>query len=74
MCPPSPSLTTTLSCLANRIPQIREVAVAVAGCLAPMLQELLTDNAVLCELSCVISDPGAPRQPLHTDTDQVGSS
>ena len=47
------------------------MVVAVTGCLAPMLQELLTDGAVICELSCVISDPGAPRQPLHTDTDQV---
>lgn len=29
------------------------------------------DDAVeveLCELSCIVADPGAPRQPLHADT------
>jgi ectoine hydroxylase-related dioxygenase (phytanoyl-CoA dioxygenase family) len=31
------------------------------------IEELLTSNAVLYELSCLISDPGSPRQNIHPD-------
>ena len=33
-----------------------------------MLREVVTDEALLAELSCVVSDPGSVSQPLHSDT------
>jgi|EP01047_Picozoa_sp_COSAG01_P082221 ectoine hydroxylase-related dioxygenase (phytanoyl-CoA dioxygenase family) len=47
--------------LAAVLEAMRSVAPLVAAVLA-------SDTALLCELSCLISDPGAPRQPLHSDT------
>eukprot|EP00927_Polykrikos_kofoidii_P046353 TRINITY_DN40584_c0_g1_i1.p1 TRINITY_DN40584_c0_g1~~TRINITY_DN40584_c0_g1_i1.p1 ORF type:complete len:363 (-),score=42.41 TRINITY_DN40584_c0_g1_i1:258-1292(-) len=35
--------------------------------LGKLLLELVGPNAELSELSCIISDPGAGQQPLHTD-------
>lgn len=37
------------------------------GKIAPILQELLGDNAILYELACLISDPGSNRQEIHPD-------
>jgi ectoine hydroxylase-related dioxygenase (phytanoyl-CoA dioxygenase family) len=37
---------------------------AVGGCLA----DILTRDAVLCELSALVADPGAAAQLLHPDT------
>ena len=36
--------------------------------LRPAVVELLTDDALVCELACLITDPGAARQQLHADT------
>lgn len=36
--------------------------------LRPALNELLGDDAELFELAALVSDPGAPRQPMHPDT------
>eukprot|EP00928_Gymnodinium_smaydae_P022410 TRINITY_DN18834_c0_g1_i2.p1 TRINITY_DN18834_c0_g1~~TRINITY_DN18834_c0_g1_i2.p1 ORF type:complete len:275 (-),score=50.51 TRINITY_DN18834_c0_g1_i2:150-974(-) len=46
----------------------REAVVSALRVLLPMLSELLTAEARLCELSCLVSDPGAQRQALHYDT------
>ena len=36
--------------------------------LRPLLDRLFAPDAALCELSALVSDSGAPRQPLHFDT------
>ena len=36
--------------------------------LRPALNDLLGDDAELFELAALVSDPGAPRQPMHPDT------
>lgn len=36
--------------------------------LRPMLGDVLGDDAELFELAALVSDPGAPRQPMHPDT------
>eukprot|EP01052_Picozoa_sp_SAG31_P006917 SAG31_NODE_324_length_17691_cov_8.128126_13_plen_329_part_00 len=36
--------------------------------LKPLLASIVTAHGRLCELSALISDPGASRQPLHADT------
>ena len=49
------------------------VAVAAAEALVPLSPVIrgcthAGEQARLCELSSIVSDPGSPRQPLHTDT------
>ena len=36
--------------------------------LGPLLRELVGPGALLHEVSCLVSDPGAPRQCVHADT------
>lgn len=36
--------------------------------LKPIASEWGTEHAQVCELACLIADPGAPQQPLHSDT------
>ena len=40
----------------------------LVAALHPLLQEIATEDSMLVELSSIISDPGALRQPLHSDT------
>jgi len=49
-------------------PPVEAALVPVIEQLRPMLCEVLGDDAELFELAALISDPGAPRQPLHPDT------
>jgi hypothetical protein len=37
------------------------------GKIAPILRELLGEDAILYELACLISDPGSNRQEIHPD-------
>ena len=37
------------------------------GKIAPILKELLGEDAILYELACLISDPGSNRQEIHPD-------
>ena len=36
--------------------------------LAPLLQRTVTSDGTMHELSCLVADPGAPRQCIHADT------
>mmetsp|Transcript_47854 Transcript_47854/g.95782 ORF Transcript_47854/g.95782 Transcript_47854/m.95782 type:complete len:192 (+) Transcript_47854:94-669(+) len=36
--------------------------------LAPLLEATVGSNALIHELSCLVADPGAPRQCIHADT------
>jgi ectoine hydroxylase-related dioxygenase (phytanoyl-CoA dioxygenase family) len=47
---------------------IRAVVGQALQVLAPMMEQVLTADAELTELACLISDPGASAQPLHSDT------
>ena len=47
---------------------VRAAVLEIVAAVAPLLAELITDEALICELACIISDPGAPRQQLHADT------
>ena len=46
---------------------VHEMLDSIGGCLA----EILTPDAELCELAALFSDPGAPQQKLHPDTQIV---
>ena len=48
-------------------PVVEAVLLPVVEQLRPLLTELLPD-AELFELAALVSDPGAPRQPVHPDT------
>ena len=39
----------------------------------PCFASILTADAEMCELSALVSDPGAPAQPLHPDTQTSGT-
>lgn len=47
---------------------VREVLAEAAGSLWPLLLETVTAEARLHELSCLVADPGSPRQCVHADT------
>lgn len=47
---------------------VRAAVLELATAVAPLLAEVMTDEALICELACIIADPGAPRQRLHADT------
>lgn len=53
-----------------------DAVIAVIGpaleVLAPLLEQHLTPDCGLCELACLVSDPGAEAQPLHPDTAIAG--
>ena len=48
---------------------VRQLLRVVGPCIASML----TADAEMCELSALVSDPGAPAQPLHPDTQTSGT-
>lgn len=39
-----------------------------------LLEDLVSRDAILAELACIVSDPGARQQPLHADTLRIGSA
>jgi len=39
-----------------------------------LLEDLVSRDAILAELACIVSDPGAKQQPLHADTLRIGSA
>ena len=47
---------------------VKAAVVSAVKALRPAVAELLTDDALVCELACLITDPGAARQRLHADT------
>lgn len=47
---------------------VKAAVVAAVKALRPTIAELLTDDALVCELACLTTDPGATRQQLHADT------
>ncbi|CAE7259059.1 unnamed protein product [Symbiodinium pilosum] len=60
-----------------KLPLCSEVRCAVellVSSLGSLLEDLVSRDAVLAELACVVSDPGAKQQPLHADTLRIGSA
>ncbi len=47
---------------------VKAAVVAAVKVLRPAIAEVLTDDAIVCELACLITDSGATRQQLHADT------
>ena len=47
---------------------VKAAVVTAVKVLRPAIAEVLTDDALMCELACLIADPGATRQQLHADT------
>ncbi|CAK9083380.1 Uncharacterized protein SCF082_LOCUS39578 [Durusdinium trenchii] len=39
-----------------------------------LIEDLVSRDAILAELACIVSDPGAKQQPLHADTLRIGSA
>lgn len=51
---------------------LRQAVLEAMGTLGPLAAEVLTEDAQLCELACLVSDPGAMQQPLHADSPHCG--
>ena len=49
-------------------PVVRAAVRELATNLQPLLHELCGPDAALHELSCIVAEPGAPRQCVHADT------
>lgn len=49
-------------------PAVREAIEELTASVGPLLEQLVTLEGRLVELSCIVSDAGAERQPLHPDT------
>lgn len=49
-------------------PPVEAALLPMVSRLRPALNDLLGDDAELFELAALVSDPGAPRQPMHPDT------
>ena len=49
-------------------PPVEAALLPMVSRLQPTLKEVLGDDAELFELAALVSDPGAPRQPMHPDT------
>lgn len=47
---------------------VKVAVVAAVKLLRPAIAALVTDDARVCELACLVTDPGAARQRLHADT------
>lgn len=47
---------------------MREALLRVCAAIAPLIEHCLTLDALVAELSCLISNPGAIRQPWHPDS------
>ena len=47
---------------------VKAAVLAAVRALRPAIAEVLTDDALVCELACLVTDPGATRQRLHADT------
>jgi ectoine hydroxylase-related dioxygenase (phytanoyl-CoA dioxygenase family) len=47
---------------------VQEVVTTAVTALQAVIEDAATADAQVCELSCIVADPGAPRQGLHADT------
>eukprot|EP00971_Amphidinium_carterae_P265334 5263632-Amphidinium_carterae.1 len=56
------------------LPEVQSILQALIMRLKPILSTLVSEEGRLVELSCLISDPGSDRQPLHADTPCNSSS
>ncbi|CAJ1344933.1 unnamed protein product [Effrenium voratum] len=54
-------------------PQVREVLDCIGQLLSGMLEPFLTREALLVDLSCMITEANAEPQPLHADTKIIDS-
>lgn len=53
---------------------VRNAVEQLVSSMGSLLEDLVSREAVLAELACVVSDPGAKQQPLHADTLRIGSA
>lgn len=51
-------------------PAVEALQTLCSGLAGALIRELLSPRACLAELSCLVTDPGAEQQPLHTDTER----
>lgn len=49
-------------------PLVRDSMEEIAANLAPFLKEAIGSEGMIHELSCLVADPGSPRQCIHADT------
>ena len=54
--------------LSIEAPAVKKVLSSLCAALEPLLVEVVTEDALVVELSCVVSDPGSACQPWHSDT------
>lgn len=54
--------------LSTESPIVKNALRSLVTALFPLLEQIVTCDAFLVELASVISDPGAQRQPFHSDT------
>jgi ectoine hydroxylase-related dioxygenase (phytanoyl-CoA dioxygenase family) len=47
---------------------VQQAAAEAASNMAPLLERTVTRAGTMHELSCLVADPGAPRQCIHADT------
>ncbi|CAJ1401903.1 unnamed protein product [Effrenium voratum] len=53
---------------------VREAVELLVQSMGSLLEDLVSREAILAELACIVSDPGAKQQPLHADTLRIGSA
>mmetsp|Transcript_13443 Transcript_13443/g.18395 ORF Transcript_13443/g.18395 Transcript_13443/m.18395 type:complete len:370 (-) Transcript_13443:95-1204(-) len=49
-------------------PMVTRALIEAIGNLAPLLEATVTREGMLHEISCLVADPGSPRQCIHADT------
>ena len=54
--------------LSTESPIVKNALRSLVTALFPLLEQIVTCDAFLVELASVVSDPGARRQPFHSDT------
>lgn len=54
--------------------QVRNAVEVMVQSMGSLIEDLVSRDAILAELACIVSDPGAKQQPLHADTLRIGSA
>lgn len=54
--------------------EVRSTVEVLVQSMGTLLEDLVSRDAILAELACIVSDPGAKQQPLHADTLRIGSA
>jgi ectoine hydroxylase-related dioxygenase (phytanoyl-CoA dioxygenase family) len=60
--------TESLASLASHEAQVQRGMREAVGRMGPLLEAAVTRQGMVHEVSCIVSDPGSPRQCVHADT------